>query len=321
MSRILLATLAAAILSIHWIAPNIFTSAAAAEAIGGPILAAGARQTCAIAEEGSTQCWGRAAMGRGAYPLAASPAYRNKRFAFLGRGTHQGWGVTTEGRAFCWGENDAEQCPAERPGPFSAISGGDKHGCGLLTDGRLDCWGSGEHFDYGKIPGGPYTAIASGYFHTCTLNTQGRVQCWGCRQGGQRRAVDAGQCDPGAVADVRFKAIDSGRQHSCGLTGAGAVMCWGSNRFDQAPARRIGPYSALTTGSFHTCAIRKSDSGIDCWGRNHHGQTGAPPGRFRAIAAGFTFTCAIKMDGGAQCWGEDAETFTEPPPGLRTRGG
>ena len=80
-------------------------------------------------------------------------------------------------------------------------------------------------------------------------------------------------------------------------------------------------WSAVATGTLHTCAIRSSDSRIYCWGNNENGRLGdnvagtersvptALGGGFdttawSAVSAGGGFTCAIRSsDSYLFCWG------------------
>ena len=54
----------------------------------------------------------------------------------------------------------------------------------------------------------------------------------------------------------------------------------------------------------HTCALRKADGGVDCWGNDEYGKATPPAGvSFKQITAGENHTCGIKLDGNVACWG------------------
>ena len=91
-------------------------------------------------------------------------------------------------------------------------------------------------------------------------------------------------------------------------------------------------WSAVAAGLVHTCAIRREDETLWCWGENQFGEVGplpgtpevlspvVVPGAWVAAAAGTGHTCAIKADGTLWCWGHGAAgelgagTVTSSPP-------
>ena len=64
----------------------------------------------------------------------------------------------------------------------------------------------------------------------------------------------------------------------------------------------VGPFVSISAGHFHTCAIR-SNSKVQCWGRNAEGQSNPPDGRFRQISSGWKHSCGIDQSGRLVCWG------------------
>ena len=67
----------------------------------------------------------------------------------------------------------------------------------------------------------------------------------------------------------------------------------------QPPDPPPGPYIALTEAGEAVC-----------WGWNNYGQAMVTPGRYTAISAGESSTCAHTEDGEAVCWGWGAGTFS-----------
>ncbi|MDP1860685.1 MAG: hypothetical protein Q8K82_18560, partial [Gemmatimonadaceae bacterium] len=117
------------------------------------------------------------------------------------------------------------------------------------------------------------------------------------------------------------------------LTSVGGVKCWGSNQSGElgnattpgtavrgvvdVPGLASG-VTAITAGASHACALN-SDGGVKCWGNNEYGQLGdgstasssvpvnvvGLASGVRAIAAGWSDTCALTTDGGVTCWGNN----------------
>ena len=130
--------------------------------------------------------------------------------------------------------------------------------------------------------------------------------------------------------------IAPGAYHSCALIVTGGVQCWGRNDIGEIgdgttsgrsfPAAVVGLGSgvnAVTSGSFHTCALM-ANGGAKCWGSglsgalgdgttvqvaatpvNVQGFPGEAAGSLTAIAAGYEHTCAIASDTRVWCWGKN----------------
>ena len=101
-------------------------------------------------------------------------------------------------------------------------------------------------------------------------------------------------------ARAGYIAVSAGQDHTCAIRASdSAIECWGIDEY--APD---GRFTAVSAGVGHTCAIRENDSAIECWGHNEYGSTDAPEGSFTAISAGWSHSCAIRAsDGAIECWG------------------
>jgi hypothetical protein len=97
-----------------------------------------------------------------------------------------------------------------------------------------------------------------------------------------------------------FTAVSVGFEHTCALRVDQNVACWGENGQGQAPARVSGPFTAVAAGEDATCAI-KVNQDLACWGASD------PPrsvrGPFASVSVGGS-TCALKTDGQMTCWGD-----------------
>ncbi|HUQ83009.1 MAG TPA: hypothetical protein VM076_17790 [Gemmatimonadaceae bacterium] len=239
---------------------------------------------------------------------------------------------------------------------LSAVSLGTEHGCGLSTDGRAYCWGSNRLGQLGNddpatgrrsepvavTTAERFIAISAGANQTCGVTRAGTAFCWGLNMTGELgQAIVANDCGGFACSrrpvrvesSVRFDSISAGFGHTCALSG-GRAFCWGRNdrgqlgtvRADELcegiacnplPVRvsTLEGIASISAGGDHTCAIASGDT--YCWGSNQYGQLGvetrvqANPRpllvpraeRFVSIEARGISTCARTTDGNRVCWG------------------
>jgi alpha-tubulin suppressor-like RCC1 family protein len=114
--------------------------------------------------------------------------------------------------------------------------------CGVTTDGRAFCWGDGTQGQNGdgtrSIRTAPsnvagdrlYRAVSTGHFHSCAVATDNRAYCWGMNPSGQLGDGTEGtmRLRPRAVVGGhRFDQISAGGSGTCGRTMTGAAYCWG----------------------------------------------------------------------------------------------
>jgi serine/threonine protein kinase/alpha-tubulin suppressor-like RCC1 family protein len=220
--------------------------------------------------------------------------------------------VLENGKALCWGANEAGQLgdgelePRSTPEPIkgdlefvSLAAGGLAHSCGVTRTGDAYCWGSDEHGQLGdatttsrsapvRVAGSlNFRVLRTGLAHTCGLTTDGYIACWGRNSKGQvGDNTTANRSSPLLlVARVRFISVTAGWNHSCGIATDGSAFCWGDNSTGQlgdgTRTPRLAPqlvaggvrFTSIAAGANHTCAV--SDSGeAYCWGRNEWGQLG-----------------------------------------------
>jgi alpha-tubulin suppressor-like RCC1 family protein len=253
-----------------------------------------------------------------------------QRFVALSAGGNVTCGLTAEGAAWCWGDNDVGQLGASTNATCEGTGGG--HSCSPLPV---------------RVEGAPpLVGLSVGGNHACGLNSDGAAWCWGFGQCGQlgtralehcmtHRAKGADlACSRKAVAvqiDVRFRAITAGFQHTCALTAEGVAWCWGLNDVTQlgvmdapdtcqvvdqpvpAPCslrplqvRTDSRFKDLAAGGHQACALDSLGTAW-CWG----GRSGLPAPlavsqTFRTIAVGIDKACALDPDGVAWCWGRFA---------------
>ena len=247
----------------------------------GLTLGVGGRHACRLTDDGRALCWGRADAGQLGIeftPLRSTVvpvASGSTRFSSIAAGGLHTCALTTEGEAWCWGENSVGQAgfPAEM-----------NQACGEFIHG-WQCVPSPHRLETALR----FDALEAGGANTCGFARDGVIYCWGSNAAGQLAAPTTGTCDdtpcshtPVALpSEPRLRTLALGAAaHLCGLTAEGTAYCWGSNSSGQL--------------------------GFGATGGTHHDPTAVLSGlRFKAIAVGGEHTCALATDGKPWCWGRD----------------
>jgi len=129
-------------------------------------ISAGTMHVCDIASGGIAWCWGlNGAEGRigsdqlGSSSMSAVPVRvpGNQKLAQLATFGRHTCGLTTEGKAYCWGYNGwgalgANSSLSQSPTPvavatnqtFRSISAGSDHACAITFDNVAYCWGNND---------------------------------------------------------------------------------------------------------------------------------------------------------------------------------
>lgn len=139
-------------------------------------ITAGGLHNCGLTSDGSAYCWGsndEGQLGVGTTgPQVCTPhswncsrtpvrVAGNQRWETISAGSHHTCAVTTNGAAYCWGEN---------------------------VDGQLGISTMSEEDVYRPtaVAGGlTFTALSAGGLHTCGLTPAGVAYCWGFNRDGQ----------------------------------------------------------------------------------------------------------------------------------------
>ena len=289
----------------------------------GLALGVGGRHGCRLTTDGRALCWGRADAGQlgiDITPLrstAVPVSSGTTRFASIAAGGLHTCALTTEGQAWCWGENDVGQAgfPAEMnqacgefihgwqcvPSPhpiettlrFDALVAGGANTCGFASDGAIYCWGSNEggHTPV-ALPAEPkLRAIGLGNAaHLCGLTAQGVAYGWGSNSGGQRGLGTVGGTHdaPTAVSGgIKFKAIAVGGEHTCALATDGKPWCWGRDilppgdggvSFSATPVVIENSPAFVDLITGTWAACGRTPAGsVYCWGTNAFGEMGITP--------------------------------------------
>ena len=199
--------------------------------------------------------------------------------------------IRVSGAIECWGDNSIGQTePPE--GSFTAVSAGVHYTCAIRShNGSIECWRG--RFDT-PHPEGSFTAVSVSFGYACAIRSDnGAIECWG---GDRRRIEPADMTPPYPTYETgtndpppgSYTAVSAESDHTCAIRESGAINCWGLNGYadiDDAGELQIyetgqsdapdGSYTAVSTGGYHTCAIRASGA-IECWGDNRQGQATPP---------------------------------------------
>jgi alpha-tubulin suppressor-like RCC1 family protein len=291
--------------------------------------------TCALMADARLVCWGYYQDS----PYPQNVGGRDVSQATVGEAFV--CAVTRDTRVFCWGiVNDSGQLGTADSGHYDPlpvqsfgsdfnqvlkVSAGRKHVCALRSDHSVWCWGSNEVGQLGNVGVGigtdyypqpvqvryrddtttpPNPALTnavdifSGYKHSCALFRRGSAACWGYDNEGE---------------------LGNDKVHA-NFDSPQTVLVQGSGGDESL----IVSGGAIVAGGFHTCGL-VSDivlNSVGCWGNNLAGQLGTgdkinKPTAYsaldrngkivdaRSVAAGESFTCALRGDATATCWGSN----------------
>ena len=303
---------------------------AVTDAQGITAISAGNALTCGTRPDGRALCWGLNSAGEtGIGEIGPSwtptPVKTSITFASVSTsgakqyGRPHACGLTTEGAAFCWGDNyfgqlgdgttRASLVPVRVSGNrlFESITVGSQFTCGIARGGDAYCWGQGSDGQLGDaplkvgncgapgsgallpcsvtprlVPGGvKFSSLTAGSAFACGLDTGGRAYCWGANHFGQLGdGTSFWRFAPTRIADApTFTSIEAGGSSACALTAGHDVMCWGNNMLGQ-----LG--DGTTQIRYHPAKVSSSAA-------------------FMAISVGDDHACALTAGGAGYCWGSN----------------
>jgi alpha-tubulin suppressor-like RCC1 family protein len=306
------------------------TTAAPVAVVSFEAVFAGGAHTCALTSvPGGAYCWGRGESGQLGVPAPPSTCLTDAGFFSCSMvPVPVGGGLT-----------------------FEKLAGGGAHTCALTSDGTAYCWGNNGYGQLGdnsttsqsapvQVAGGlKFVGIDAGAAHTCAVTSAGDAYCWGRNDRGQLGdgTTTASAVPVAVTGNLTFQLIAAGGfsiGHTCGLAAGGAVYCWGDNERGQLgtgtsdlnphavpePVSGGFVFNELTAGlGRHSCAITDLGAAY-CWGENTFGALGNRSKHDSAVpvavvgnlsfdqlfAGGFIgHTCGVIAGGAAYCWGEN----------------
>jgi len=130
---------------------------------------------------------------------------------------------------------------------FRQVDAGHDVTCAVTTEDRAFCWGDGRYGQLGNgqtylsfwpraVAGGlSFRRVTAGGFHVCGETTTDRAYCWGSNIGGGlgTGTLDNSTKPVAVVGGLRFGQLSAGRTHTCGKTTAATGYCWGENSWGQ----------------------------------------------------------------------------------------
>ena len=184
-------------------------------------------------------------------------------------------------------------------------------------------------------------SVSAGCIHNLALKSDGTVWVWGHNTDGEigdgtkthrYSAVEVKNSDGSALSGI--KAVSASQNHSLALKEDGTVLAWGNNEYGELGNGTSGFYTgsptpvqvenlngikAVAAGSYYSLAL-KEDGTVLAWGNNYDGILGnGTAGGFsdtpvqvsnlngvKAVAAGGTFSLALKDNGAVFAWGKNS---------------
>ena len=297
-------------------------------------IAATRRVACAVATDGTLQCWGDPV---GLDDLLSPPSGND--FVDVAMGDQHGCALRSTGELSCWGYELSGETSPPSALRLTTLTGGD---CGFDTGGAYVCWGAtSPRFDEVvcwdrdcRALSATASARVSGHqpdrydilprdfglvTDFCTVSPEGQLSDIG---GGLTGQCNAGasefQRPPDTVSILDIASVRNAEgQVLCALTDdiqsdARSLRCWGAGFATglSHPGFHVGTYTALSLGLDQLCALQPN--GLPrCF---PDGVTPAPPAvALSAIASSVGQTCGVaSSDGHLVCWGNQALT---PPSG------
>lgn len=185
---------------------------------------------------------------------------------------------------------------------LSSVSVGNSHVCATTVQGQINCW-RGDVNISNNAPSRElkFESLTSGFDFSCGILTNNKtVRCWGINSISNQIQR--------SFANKSMLSITAGGNHVCGIGSNGFVICYGDNESGQLNVplnSTASEYSALSLGFNHSCAIRRLNGSVVCWGsQGEYSVNGIRGISFESIVSGSNFTCGLTTSNfSVICWG------------------
>ena len=185
--------------------------------------------------------------------------------------------------------------------------------CTLFASGTLRCWS----FESSNLPGyfryqsmlasdqrKPFRKVLGGLFGTnCgILRETAQALCWGFIFP-EDRYESIFEVLAGSYDDVGV-----GFDHACGLLLNHTARCWGVNDLQQLSAPADVEFSSICSGNSFSCALRRDNGSVQCWGVDTDGVVRIPvfDNPWLELSCGDIFICGADAQRRLVCTGQQA---------------
>lgn len=245
-------------------------------------------------------------------PVTAIAAAARISFAIKNDGTLWAWGTSAKGQLGA-GATTSSVNPIKIGDEFAAVSASFGHSLGLKKNGTLWAWGDNSFGQLGdnsttastvptQIGGDTYTAISAGLNFSLAIKSDGTLWAWGDNSFKQLGIGDnpPANCTTSSISgyafcpvpvqvggDNSYTAISAGTGHALALKTDHSLWAWGYNHYgelgndsttDSAVPIQIdagSTYGAIAAGYFYSLGI-KLDGSLMAWGNNVQGKAADP---------------------------------------------
>ncbi|XP_021862761.1 putative serine/threonine-protein kinase-like protein CCR3 [Spinacia oleracea] len=184
------------------------------------------------------------------------------------------------------------------------ISVGDNQVCGVINGtNEVQCWRGVMGSDQNPSGFDAFGSISSGSGFSCgILMNNSRVRCWGSNE------TLASEIQNQFVGFSMVN-LTAGGQHVCGFNSSGFLVCVGRNLSGQLDfpfhLNESSGFTNLALGSDYSCAIRKLNGSVVCWGGNGSYSSNSIQGvDFEFLVGGLNFICGlVTRNSSIMCWG------------------
>jgi alpha-tubulin suppressor-like RCC1 family protein len=239
-------------------------------------------------------------------PVTAIAAAARVSFAITDDGSLWAWGSNTKGQLGA-GATTNSISPVKIGTDFQTVSAGFGHSLALQKDGTLWAWGDNNSGQLGDgtttnrdkpihigSNSDTYKAVSAGLNFSLAIKSDGTLWAWGDNSFGQ---LGIGSSTPTystvpmqVGSDNDYMAVSAGTGHALALKSDNSLWAWGDNFYGE-----LGEGCSMDATSGTLCANSNVPVAVDS-GSN-----------YGAIASGYYYSLGIRLDGTLMTWGNNVQ--------------